>query len=102
MQCLGTVLQRYRCSKVGAIYTEYITGQHNTNIVLSFNGTTHFINNSATKGGALFTGANCTLTFNGIVCFTDNGHGEGVIAMNGYLNFGGGVYMTKMHFLNFA
>ena len=36
----------------GAIYTEYTTGQHSS--ILRFNGTTHFINNSATKGGALY------------------------------------------------
>ena len=96
----------------GAIYTEYNTvlsfnGASNfinnsaafgsaiatNNTVLSFNGTTYFINNSALVGGAIFTRINNTLTINGTICFTNNGHyGEGVNLMNGY-NFGGGVFM---------
>ena len=39
------------------------------------------------------TNINNTLTFNGTVCFINNGHfGEGVNSINEY-NFGGGVFM---------
>ena len=52
-----------------------------------------WINNSALFGGAIMTNINNTLTFNGTVCFINNGHfGEGVNSINEY-NFGGGVFM---------
>ena len=52
-----------------------------------------WINNSALFGGAIMTNINNTLTFNGTVYFTNNGHyGRGVNSMNEY-NFGGGVFM---------
>ena len=64
-----------------------------SNTVLSLNATSHFINNSAPVGGAIATSVNNTLTFNGTIYFTNNGHyGEGVNTLNGY-NFGGGVFM---------
>ena len=60
--------------------------------VLSFSGATHFFNNSAPIGGAI-SNQNNTMTFNGTVYFTNNGHyGKVVSTVNGY-TVGGGVYM---------
>ena len=57
------------------------------NNVLNFCGTSNFINNSANGGGAISTNANCSLTFNGTIHFTKNGHYWGAGTS------GGGVYM---------
>ena len=65
---------------------------HANNIVLSFSGATHFFNNTAPVGGAM-RNTNNTLTFNGTIYFTNNGHfGKGVSTVNGY-SYGGGVFM---------
>ena len=57
------------------------------NISLNFSGTSNFINNSASGGGAIGTDSNSSLTFNGTIQFTNNGHyWKGVTA-------GGGVYI---------
>ena len=65
--------------------------------VLSFNGTRKFINNTAGYGGgAIFAVINSTLTVNGTIYFTNNGHyGGGVNTQNGdvYTAYGGGVYI---------
>ena len=54
------------------------------NNVLSFSGTSNFINNSAVYGGgAIATSSNCTLTFKGTINFTNN-----TVSGNG-----GGLYM---------
>ena len=45
-----------------------------TNISLSFTGTSNFNSNSALQGGAIFAIRNSTLTFNGANTFTNNGH----------------------------
>ena len=63
----------------GAIFTQDIS--------LNFSGTSNFINNSASGGGAIGTDSNSSLTFNGTIHFTNNGHyWKGVTA-------GGGVYI---------
>ena len=49
----------------GAIFTSGHT-------VLSFNGISNFINNSADYGGAIFTSGHTVLTFNGISNFINN------------------------------
>ena len=73
----------------GAIYTEI-----GDNTVLSFNGTTHFIDNSADDGGAISANINTTLTLNGTIYFTNNGHNrKEVPPLYGYT--GGGVYMGQ-------
>ena len=57
------------------------------NNVLSFSGTSNFINNSAESGGgAIATGSNCTLTFKGTINFTNN-------TVSGDTLGGGGLYM---------
>ena len=53
--------------------------------VLYFSGTNNFINNSASVGGAIFSEPNNTLTFSGIIYFTNNGE------FNTFI--GGGVYL---------
>ena len=54
-------------SRGGVIYTV-------VNVVLTFNGTSTFINNSATynRGGAIYTSHNAVLTFNGANNFISN------------------------------
>ena len=59
------------------------------NTVLNFSGSSHFINNSAPRGGAICSETNNTLTFSGIIYFTNNGE---VNTFNGYAFGGGGVY----------
>ena len=95
----------------GAIYAS-----HNT--VLSFNGTSNFINNSALDGGAIYTFENTKLSFNGANNFICNSALDGgaiytsdstVLSFNGTNNFisnsagdgGGAIYAfenTKLSF----
>ena len=57
--------------------------------VLTFSGVSSFINNSANAAGAIIYSAdvNSSMTFNGTIHFTNNGHYSGGITC------GGGVYM---------
>ena len=66
----------------GAIFT------YNT---ISFNGTNKFINNIASLGGAIYAESNTSLTFNGTIYFTNNGHYVNTLTTGS--TKGGGVYM---------
>ena len=57
------------------------------NNALNISRTSNFINNSASAGGAICTILNSSLTFNGTIHFTNNGH------YWGELSYGGGVYI---------
>ena len=62
--------------------------QISDNNVLSFSGTSEFINNSAEDcGGAIATGSNCTVNFKGTSNFTNN------TVSGGDAFGGGGLYM---------
>ena len=71
--------------------------QSSDNSILSFNGTSNFINNSAGYGGAIYTSYNTVLRFNGITNFINNSAlGSGgtiyssdnvVLSFNGTNNF---------------
>ena len=57
---------------------------------LTFTGTSNFDNNFAMQGGAIFAESNNTLTFDGITSFTNNGYHAGKLNTN---SFGGGMYL---------
>ena len=68
----------------GAIYASY-------NAILSFSGTSNFINNSADNGGAIYTG-NTVLSFNGTDNFINNSasvYGGATYTDNTLLSFTG-------------
>ena len=97
----------------GAIYAS-----HNT--IISFNGTSNFINNSAHYGGAIYTSSNTVLSFNGSNNFVNNSadYNGGAIytfenaklSFNGTSNFinnlvhfaGGAIYTLHRTVLSFT
>ena len=93
-----------------------------TNVILTFNGSNNFINNSAVYyGGAIYTNGNPVLTFNGTNYFINNSavyyhggaictHGNAVLTFTGTNNFignsveefgGGAIYVTNNAVLTF-
>ena len=87
------------------------------NAVLTFNGTSNFINNSANGGGAIFISNNTVLTFNGTTNFIDNSADYGgaiyisntVINISGTSNFinnlanyGGAIFASFNNILTFS
>ena len=65
---------------------------------LSFTGTSSFCSNSAIKGGAIFASFKSTVTFNGSISFTDNGHSAGDTTKD---SCGGAIYLGIISTLSF-
>ena len=60
------------------------------NISLDITGTSNFSSNSAMQGGAISANVNSTLTFNGSIKFTNNGHNTDMLRDS----HGGAMYLA--------